>query len=238
MELKEFREHPSDAVKWTAPKVVKQIDRRAVVNPSGIPGSCWPQSRTWVATDGPVADAWSRCSGLCTTAARGRAEATDLKVADCDLPEEGWGPLTLHETRPAAGKQWTDSGETHDDRAHKGRAGKETRPVPIPPVLVRPLREHLEQFPNAKDGRVFGNERRGVVGASTYSRTWEEARNLALTPAQVGSPLAATPYDLRHAALSSWLNAGMDPTEVARRAGNSVEVLMRRYASALTDERS
>jgi hypothetical protein len=38
---------------------------------------------------------------------------------------------------------------------------------------------------------------------------------------------------LRHAALSSWLNAGVDPTEVAERAGNSVEVLLSRYAKCL-----
>ncbi len=41
---------------------------------------------------------------------------------------------------------------------------------------------------------------------------------LALPPAAVASPLAARPYDLRHSALSTWLNAGVDPTEVAARA--------------------
>lgn len=35
------------------------------------------------------------------------------------------------------------------------------------------------------------------------------------------------------AALSTWLNAGVDPTEVAERAGNSVEVLLTRYAKCL-----
>jgi hypothetical protein len=33
--------------------------------------------------------------------------------------------------------------------------------------------------------------------------------------------------------LSTWLNAGVDPTEVAERAGNSVEVLMTSYAKCL-----
>ena len=32
---------------------------------------------------------------------------------------------------------------------------------------------------------------------------------------------------------STWLNAGVDPTEVAERAGNSVEVLLTRYAKCL-----
>ncbi|MEV5337831.1 hypothetical protein AB0K93_05005 [Streptomyces sp. NPDC052676] len=33
--------------------------------------------------------------------------------------------------------------------------------------------------------------------------------------------------------LSVWLNAGVDPTEVAARVGNSVEVLLTRYAKRL-----
>ncbi|MER5215329.1 hypothetical protein ABT063_33475 [Streptomyces sp. NPDC002838] len=49
----------------------------------------------------------------------------------------------------------------------------------------------------------------------------------------MNTPLAARPYDLRHSALSTWLNAGVDPTEVAERAGNSVEVLMATYAKCL-----
>jgi hypothetical protein len=40
-------------------------------------------------------------------------------------------------------------------------------------------------------------------------------------------------YDLCHSALSTWLNAGLDPTEVATRAGNSVEVLLAHYAKCL-----
>lgn len=62
---------------------------------------------------------------------------------------------------------------------------------------------------------------------------WQEARLLALPPAVAASPLGSRPYDLRHSALSTWLNAGVDPTEVAERAGNSVEVLLTRYAKCL-----
>lgn len=45
-------------------------------------------------------------------------------------------------------------------------------------------------------------------------------------------------YDLRHSALSTWLCAGADPAEVAQRAGNSVEVLLSRYAKCLYDRQS
>ncbi|MCF3102943.1 tyrosine-type recombinase/integrase [Streptomyces roseoverticillatus] len=157
------------------------------------------------------------------------AEAVGLRFSDCRLPEAGWGTLTLRETRPVSGKQWTDSGERHDRRGLKAREASTDRPVPIPPVLVAILQEHLERFGTAKEGRVFGNERGGVVGSSTYWRAWEEARTYALPPDRVETPLAGRPYDLRHACITRWLNAGVPIAEVARRVGNSPEVIHRRY---------
>jgi integrase len=53
------------------------------------------------------------------------------------------------------------------------------------------------------------------------------------TPAQQASPLARRPYDLRHAAVSLWLNSGVPATEVARRAGHSVAVLLKVYAHCI-----
>jgi integrase len=49
----------------------------------------------------------------------------------------------------------------------------------------------------------------------------------------VRSPLAARPYDLRHAAVSTWLNAGVPPTQVAEWAGHSVAVLLQIYAKCI-----
>ena len=40
---------------------------------------------------------------------------------------------------------------------------------------------------------------------------------------------------MRHAAVSLWLNAGVPATEVADRAGHSVQVLLRVYAKCLDD---
>jgi hypothetical protein len=56
---------------------------------------------------------------------------------------------------------------------------------------------------------------------------------VALTPDEVASPLARRPYDLRCAGVSFWLFSGVDPMEVARRAGHSVAVLLRVYAKVL-----
>jgi hypothetical protein len=62
---------------------------------------------------------------------------------------------------------------------------------------------------------------------------WIEARKEALTTAQCRSPLGRRPYDLRHAAVSLWLNSGVPATEVARRAGHGVAVLLKIYAHCI-----
>ncbi|WP_211246475.1 hypothetical protein [Amycolatopsis taiwanensis] len=47
------------------------------------------------------------------------------------------------------------------------------------------------------------------------------------------TPLATRPYDLRHAAVSTWLNGGVPPTKVAEWAGRSVDVLLQVHAKCL-----
>jgi integrase len=204
------------------------VDRRVLVNAV--------QARQLLTAVSYVGS-WDRCRGrrlvafyaVLYYAGLRPAEAVGLRLSDCHLPQEGWGTLTLRETRPVSGKQWTDSGERHDRRGLKAREVSTDRPVPIPPILVSILRTHLKEFGTAKEGRVFGNERGGVVGSSTYWRVWEEARQYALPPERIDSPLAGRPYDLRHACITRWLNAGVPIAEVARRVGNSPEVIHRRY---------
>ena len=48
--------------------------------------------------------------------------------------------------------------------------------------------------------------------------------------------MARRPYDLRHAAVSRWLNAGVPPTQVAEWAGRSVCVLLTVYAKCIVGE--
>lgn len=58
----------------------------------------------------------------------------------------------------------------------------------------------------------------------------------ALTAAEVASPLARRSYDLRHAAVSTWLNAGVAPTQGAAWAGHSVAVLLQIYAKCIVGQ--
>ncbi|MFF4965291.1 tyrosine-type recombinase/integrase [Streptomyces sp. NPDC001037] len=232
VDLGEFEENPITGIRWKKPKVAGEVDPRVVANPE--------QARSLLTAVSYVGGydraRGRRLVGLFACMYYGAlrpAEAVGLTSADVRLTEDGWGTVLLNRTRPSVGKQWTDSGETHDDRGLKNRPAEEVRLVPIPPQLVAILRQHLDTFGTAEDGRLFTNERGGMVGSSTYYRVWQEARALALPPAAVASPLAARPYDLRHSALSTWLNSGVDPTEVAERAGNSVEVLLSRYAKCL-----
>ena len=71
------------------------------------------------------------------------------------------------------------------------------------------------------------------VSNETYARVWRQARAAAFTPAQQRSPLAKVPYQLRHAAVSLWLNAGVPATQVAEWAGHSVHVLLKVYAKCI-----
>jgi len=61
-----------------------------------------------------------------------------------------------------------NSGDVHEERGLKGRSRKAVRKVPIPPELVHLLREHVERFGTAPDGRLFRSERGGVIQPSTW----------------------------------------------------------------------
>lgn len=115
----------------------------------------------------------------------------------------------------------------------KHRSQDDVRFVPVVPPLATLVQQHIERFGVAPDGRLFRGENGGVLSDSVYGRIWQKARAAALTLEEQASPLAARPYDLRHAAVSSWLNAGVPATQVAEWAGHSVAVLLKVYAKCV-----
>ena len=229
VEQKVFSSNPLDGIKWTVPKAMTVVDPRTVVNPV--------QARQLLDAVPKVGrKRGSRLKALFACmyyAALRPEEAADLRQRNCTLPESGWGVIVLERARPQGTKRWSNSGETHESRSLKHRADKETREIPIPPVLVAMLREHIAEHGTADDGRIFSTATGGTYSSSAHSYVWQEARKLALTPQQIASSLAARPYDLRHAAVSLWLNAGVPAVEVAKRAGHSVDVLLRVYAKCM-----
>lgn len=226
VELDLLAANPIDKVTWKAPQIAEEVDRRVVASPR--------QARALldaVEQGHPELTAFFGCLyyGFLRP-----GEAVLLGETNCaSLPDSGWGLLLLSGNAPRVGSAWTDSGTTHDRRHLKHRARRTTRPVPIPPELVRLLRTHLKQFGATEDGRLFRGSRGGLLSESVYGRVWQQAREKALTSAQTGSPLAGRPYDLRHSGVTLALNAGVPAPEVARRAGHSVEVLLRVYAGCI-----
>ncbi|GAA0395752.1 integrase [Acrocarpospora corrugata] len=231
VDLEELPSNPIDKVKaWKPPKVREVVDRRVVVNPRQASELLNAVTYVGLVKRGRHLKAFFAClyyAGLRP------AEALALRESDCELPESGWGLLLLAKSKPQSNKRWTDSGDGHDDRGLKHRAEDEGRPVPIPPLLVAILRDHIKEFGVNDDGRLFRTLRGGIISIGTYCEAWKAARNFALTPDQVASPMAARPYDLRHAAVSLWLNAGVAPPDIADRAGHSVDVLLKVYAKCI-----
>ena len=150
--------------------------------------------------------------------------------------DQDWGELHLRSATPDAGSEWTDDGNPRERRQLKHRAEGDSRIVPTHPELARLLRDHLANFGPDDDGRLFAGVRGGELPTITYRRAWIKARQVALTAAEQSSPLARRPYDLRHACLSTWLNGGVYPTQVAEWAGHSVDVLLRIYAKCIAGQ--
>lgn len=153
------------------------------------------------------------------------------------LPDDdGWGQLRLTGSTQYAGQgRGDDSTAVREDRELTHRPKTAVRLVPAAPPLVRALRWHIAAEGLAPDGRLFITRGygHGPVSKETYTRIWRRARKSAFTAVQQESPLAGRPYDLRHAAASLWLDAGVPATQVAEWAGHSVNVLLKVYAKCI-----
>jgi integrase len=155
-------------------------------------------------------------------------------TGEWEEPADDWGELRFCATATEIGAEWTNDSTRREHRHLKSRALGEWRTVPIPPPLTRILRSHLDEFgAPGPDGRVFSGIHRGELASITYRRAWGKARCAALTPAEYASPLARRVYDLRHACVSTWLNGGVQPAQVAEWAGHSVAVLLKVYAKCI-----
>jgi len=232
--------NPIRTLKWTTPKVSSQVDRRSVVNPS--------QARALleaVRVQHPSGPRLVAFFAVMYYAGLRPEEAINLRADNIVLPlqtqnteqdDDDWGELHLRTATPDAGSDWTDDGRQRERRQLKHRAEGDSRLVPSHPELTKILRDHLAQFGSAPDGRLFSGVRGGELPTITYRRAWIKARQTALTTTEQASPLARRPYDLRHACLSTWLNGGVYPTQVAEWAGHGVDVLLRIYAKCVVGQ--
>lgn len=241
VELRLLDRNPIEQVAWKAPEGSDGvIDRKVVVNHQ--------QAQALLAAvraDMPELEAFFGC--LYYAALRPQ-EALHLVDEEYERPSRpgGWGWLHLSGATVAIGYDWGDGDQPTEDRSLKHRARGASRSVPAPPPLCALLDAHLARFGAGPAGRLFVTRRgpggRLIAGKpkpvpnNTYTAVWRRARQTALTPAQQRSLLGRRPYDLRHAAVSTWLNAGVPAPQVAEWAGHSVHVLLKVYAKCIDGE--
>ncbi|GII89684.1 hypothetical protein Ssi03_76740 [Sphaerisporangium siamense] len=103
VEQKELQANPLHAIKWKPPKAAGAVDPRTVVNPQ--------QARALLAAVPKIGRTrGKRLHGLFACmyyAALRPEEAAGLRQENCDLPEEGWGLLTV-EKGASPGQQEVD----------------------------------------------------------------------------------------------------------------------------------
>lgn len=136
-------------------------------------------------------------------------EARAARIEHLDLPDSGWGHLRIH---TAAGGMAIDNTLDLEDP----KTGY--RRVPVPPALAEELRKHVG---GRSRGFIVRGERGGLMNEAVPPDAW---RSVCNNPDWV-------PYSLRHTAATTWLTHGGNPAEIARRLGNSVEVLMSTYVN-------
>ena len=209
--------NPISRVRWRAPRAAVAVSPATVASPA--------QVRAILGQVPRIRPDLAAFFGCLYYAALRPEEAVALRRDDLILPARGRGTIILTTACPRTGTAWTSTGTPHEPRGLKHRPDGTIRVVPIPPVLVPMLHCHLRDHGTTPDGRLFRGARGGMLSESVYGRTWHAARQAALGPDLAATALARRPYDLRHAALSLWLNASGAPAEVAARAGNSARVL-------------
>jgi integrase len=140
------------------------------------------------------------------------SEVVMLRLRSLDLQGE-WGSIEVAE-----------ADISHDE---PGAPKTGTRVVPIPPVLVEILRAWVAKNAFAEPTQLLFRTRTGRLPTpSNWSRAWHRAlESVGERPLRV--------YDCRHAAATTWLQAGVPLGETARRLGHSVETLVSTYVGAL-----
>jgi len=164
IELGLLEMNPIRRIKWTMPKVSSQVDRRSVVNPR--------QARTLleaVRAQQPSGPRLVTFFAAMYYAGLRPEEAINLSRDNVILPphdrgdDDDWGELHIRSATPDVGSEWTDDGSVREMRQLKHRAEGDSRIVPTHPELTRLLREHLDKFGTAPDGRLFGGVRGGEL---------------------------------------------------------------------------
>jgi integrase len=128
--------------------------------------------------------------------------------------------------RPAGGWGLIEIVEADDGYDQSAEPKTGNRIVPIPPPLTAILGAYLAENNFAPADYIF----RTTNGTRPRLADWCKALRRACRLADVP---VVSPYGLRHAGITFWLQAGVALAEAAKRAGHSVQTLVGYYIQAL-----
>ncbi len=136
-------------------------------------------------------------------------EARGAKIEHFVFQEFGWSELRVHTA--AGGMASNGSPDLEDPKTGYRR-------VPVPQALAKAIHDHIGDRTN---GFIVRGKKGGLMNEAVPADAW---RDVCSNPDWV-------PYSLRHTAATTWITRGGNPAEIARRLGNSVEVLMSTYVN-------
>jgi integrase len=189
----------------------RSVDVRALPGPAAM-----AEAIEAIVTQQPGSKTYRVMTAVAYYAGLRPSEVVMLRVRSAVLPADGWGRLEVTEA------------DISFDEPGEPKTGP--RSVPIPPVLVKMLREWIDDNDLTTPERLLFRTRNDTMpSGSNWARAWHRAlESVGQQPMRV--------YDCRHAAATTWLRAGMPLAETARRLGHSVETLVSTYVGALDDE--
>jgi integrase len=88
------------------------------------------------------------------------------------------------------------------------------------------MQELLEHIGDRTTGFIVRGETGGLMNEAVPAEAWRS----------VCKNVDWVPYSLRHTAATTWLTHGGNPAEIARRLGNSVDILMKTYVNFIAGD--
>jgi integrase len=135
-------------------------------------------------------------------------EAIELRRRDIGFRDGRPVNVTSRGTYSSVPQRFLAPGESRR-RPLKGRGRRASRTIPLPSELVEVIERHLAEFVGSRaDAHVFTTPGSRPLNLSNFHRNvWAPARQAVFTQ---DDPLRRVRrHDLRHAAITAWLNAGV-----------------------------
>jgi integrase len=177
----------------------------------------------------PRYEAFVLTQGLCGLRP---GEAVELRVRNLTITDGDPVAVTVRGTHAEVPDRFLLDGETRR-RPLKGRGHRASRTIPVFTVLRPVLARHLETYSDGRDAtRVFTNTAGSKINLSNFHRDiWDAARTSTFPTDSALRHVRR--HDLRHAAITAWLNAGVPLKTCQAWSGHAtVSVLLDTYLGA------